>query len=196
MLTNLGEDHRTESGGVVRLTHIIVPSLVRPKPPPTTNALLTPETSDLSAPSSSDRETTRSESGNETESGAGTEMGEEIGYSLEPERPPSAAPTPSFEDAMAELDLRSRTEPLSRAISASSSMYASSEGESDGSGMIDSLTLPLPPSGNGGWTAVSDTGSEAGEEVPAKASDRIPVGTVRRMGWEGRPTFFEYLYGA
>jgi hypothetical protein len=197
----IGEDQPTESGEKIRLTHIIVPSLVRPKAPPATHALLTPETSDLSAPSSSDRNTSGTESDHETESDAGTEMGDEIGYSLEPEPTPASQtqgspPTPSFEDAMAELYLHSRTEPLSRAISASSSLYASSEAESDGSGMADSLMLPIPPASNGGWTMLNAAGSDGGRRAEPKPLSRVALGSVRRRGWEVRPTFLEYLYGA
>ena len=183
-----GEDHPVESGGKVRLTQIIVPSLVRPKVPPTSHALLTPETSDLSAQSSSDRDTNGTETDNETASEADTEMGEDIGYTLDP-----VPSTPSFEDAMAELNL-DRTSSLSRAVSNSSSLYASSEGGSDMSTLADSLTLPLPPAGNGGWTLVSDGRSDAGGAEQPEAITRVPARNTGRC-WKDRSTFFEFLYG-
>lgn len=197
MLIITGEDHPSQSGDKIRLTNIIVPSLVKPKPLPTTHALLTPETSDLSAPSSSDRETNGVTTDSETESNAGTEMSDDMGYSLEADSQGVPA-EPSFEDAMAEFDLHNSTEPLSRTISASSassSLYASSEGGSDGSGLGDSLTLPIPAAGAGGWSMVSDMGSEAGQPMRPNPLGRIQVRTTGR-GWEDRPTFFEYLYGA
>ena len=126
----------------------------------------------------------------EASSEVGTEMGDVTGYSLKQE-----APTPNFEDAMAELDLRSHTFPLSRAISVSSSLYASSEGESQISSLGDSLTLPPAPGGNGDWTEIIDTESRAGEISQQSPTGRTKV-VDRGKGWESRPTFFEYVYGA
>lgn len=207
-----GDDHLAETGEAVRLTHIIQPSLVRPRVPSTATPA-TPETSDMSGLSSSDRgsSTEASATETETETEAETERGSEIdeedvsGYSLVPE---SGSATPSFEDAMAALDLQragaGAGAPLERTVSNSSSAYASSEGGSDYSMMGGSMTLPPPPGSTGaapnGWVpldlapGLDDTVSRG-----PRASPRTSGGAARARGgggWEEKPTFFEYLYGA
>ncbi|RSH91453.1 hypothetical protein EHS25_009752 [Saitozyma podzolica] len=211
-LISWSDDHLAETGEAVRLTHIIQPSLVRPRVPSTATPA-TPETSDMSGLSSSDRgsSTEASATETETETEAETERGSEIdeedvsGYSLVPE---SGSATPSFEDAMAALDLQragaGAGAPLERTVSNSSSAYASSEGGSDYSMMGGSMTLPPPPGSTGaapnGWVpldlapGLDDTVSRG-----PRASPRTSGGAARARGgggWEEKPTFFEYLYGA
>ena len=194
LIPTTGENHTTSSGQAVRLTHIILPSLAKPKPPPSSHALLTPETSDLSAPSSSDRDTD-----GDTESDAGTEMGCSLEPQVQPQPPANVAHggsvTATLDDAKANLDLH----PLHRTTSNTSSMYASSEGGSDFGMMGESLTIPPPPR-HGGWTAVVDTDSEASDDHPPSLDfGRAHLASMAKLsaqGWEERPTFFEYLYGA
>ncbi|GFZ51015.1 hypothetical protein JCM24511_08773 [Saitozyma sp. JCM 24511] len=213
-LISWSDDHVAETGESVRLTHIIQPSLVRPRIPPTATPA-TPETSDMSGLSSSDRGSsteasateTETESETETEMERGSEVDEEdvSGYSLEPE---SGSATPSFEDAMAALDLQragaGAGAPLERTVSNSSSAYASSEGGSDYSMMGGSMTLPPPPALTGtapnGWVPIDlapgrdDTASRG-----PRVSPRTSAGAARARGgsgWDEKPTFFEYLYGA
>lgn len=210
--TSPGDDHVTETGESVRLTHIIQPSLVRPRIPPTATPA-TPETSDMSGLSSSDRgsstetSATETETESETETERGSEADEEdvFGYSLEPE---SGSATPSFEDAMAALDLQRAGEaagaPLERTVSNSSSAYASSEGGSDYSMMGGSMTLPPPPAPTGtapnGWVPLDlAPGRDDAVSRGPRASPRTSGGAARARGlsgWEEKPTFFEYLYGA
>lgn len=148
--------------------------------------MVTPETSDLSAPSSSDRDT--SDTDGETASDAGTE----VGYSLDPDTTITLQSIPDLDGEMAELD----NNELRRTASNTYSMYASSEGGGSEFSMVDSMTLPPPPSGNGGWTLVtSDTASEPGDIEPAVVRRNIALGRMGARGWEDRPSFFEYLYG-
>jgi hypothetical protein len=144
----------------------------------------------------------------ETETERGSEVDEEdvSGYSLEPE---SGLATPSFEDAMAALDLQragaGAGAPLERTVSNSSSAYASSEGGSDYSMMGGSMTLPPPPAPNGtapnGWVPLDlAPGRDDTVSRGPRASPRTTGGAARAArggrGWEEKPTFFEYLYGA
>jgi hypothetical protein len=173
---------------MLRMTHIILPSLAQPKAPHAAFALATPETSDLSAPSSSDRDsTTETEIGTDTDSDAGTEMG----YSLEPEGDISIATvTPELLQSVAELDLK-------RVDSNGSSAYASSEGGSDFD-MADSLVIPPPPAN--GWTAVTYSDAESDFDSISLPERTLPqlsaLGRMGPRGWRDRPSFFEYLYGA
>ena len=179
-------------GEKVRLTHLIIPSIALPKVPPATNSLLTPETSDLSGQSSSDRDVYTDTSGeSDTESDAGTAMGEEIGYSLDPE--PEAVSTTSRD--LQGIPPFVDTALLQRIPSNTSSTYASSEGDSDFDGLGDSLTL-RPTVDTGGWTVVEDTGSESGSLAEVKKPRQLAGTQVTRKGRMDRPSFFEYLYGA
>lgn len=130
--------------------------------------------------------------------------------------------SPTLESAMDELRVSelslSRSHALQRTISNSSSQYASSEGASEGGsdfGMADSLTLPALP-GNGGNSGAGGTGGTAlgrgwvstfdngpidlgAPPIPASGSGSRRVqlaGLAGRKGWQEKPTFFEYLYGA
>lgn len=193
LLMLLGEDHSSADGQTIRMTHVILPSMAQPKLPQSSFGLATPETSDLSAPSSSDRDTStegETEIGTDTDSDAGTEMG----YSLDGEGDISIVTvTPELIEGVAEIQLNE----LERVASNSSSMYASSEGGSD-FGMADSLILPPPPAG--GWTTVSYSDAEVESDKISLPSRKVgSVSALGRMGprgWEQRPSFFEYLYGA
>jgi len=192
----------------VRLTHIILPSLAQAKAPPVGHSLITPDVtdiSDLSAPSSSDRDTDSSTDA-ETDSDAGTE----VGYSLDTEDEAGLGDTSiatvtaheivNVTEEVANLDIN----PLERIPSNTSSMYASSEGGSE-FGLGDSTLLPPPPA-NGGWTAISysDAESDFGDvnDVPFPRrlgeleANPVILGRVGPRGWQEKPTFFEYLYGA
>jgi hypothetical protein len=127
--------------------------------------------------------------------------------------------SPTLESAMDELRVSelslSRSHALQRTYSNSSSQYASSEGASEGGsdfGMADSLTLPALP-GNGGaggtggtalgrgWVSTFDNGpiDLGAPPIPVSGSGARSVqlaGVGGRKGWEEKPTFFEYLYGA
>lgn len=190
---DIGEDHTTTDGQTIRMTHIILPSMAQPKIPHSSFALATPETSDLSAPSSSDRDTStegETEIGTDTDSDAGTEMG----YSDNGEGDISIATvTPDLIEGVAQIDLNE----LQRVASNSSSMYASSEGGSD-YGMADSLVIPPPPPG--GWTTVTYSDAESDfDKISLPGRNVASINALGRMGprgWEERPSFFEYLYGA
>lgn len=213
-----GEDHVTTSGQKVRLTHIIRPAVVNPRPLPT-GSLVTPDNSDLSAPSSSDLS---SSSGTETEtdSDTATEIGESIpdsdlddetqGYTVpSPQARQSESAgedvglrSPTLESAMNELQVSELA--LRRTFSNSSSQYAESEGGSD-FGMADSLTLPPAPSAQAGrgWVSTFDSGPIDLGAPPAPAGNAGPRRTpavgpaaAGRLSWQDKPTFFEYLYGA
>ena len=247
----LGEDHLTTNGQKVRLTHIIRPAVVNPRPIPT-GALVTPENSDLSAISSSGSDLSDlsdlSGSGTETESDSdtATEMGDSVsdtdandrrthlgtegdadadrdgveGYQVSPEPVRQVDETlgmrsPTLESAMDELRVSELS--LSRTYSNSSSQYASSEGTTGSDfGMADSLTLPaLPTSINGapaaaseGWVSTFDNGPIDLGAPPVPISGTTPRrvqpvaggsgagGVAGRKGWQDKPSFFEYLYGA
>lgn len=77
-------------------------------------------------------------------------------------------------------------------VDSGSSMYASSEG-GDGSvysDLGDSGILP-PLNGGGGWVAVRHEDMED-REIPRRSA---AMGLSGGRGWEGKPSFFEYLYG-
>lgn len=244
------------NGDRVRLTHIIRPAVINPRPLPT-GPLVTPENSDLSdlsAPSSSDLSGSGTETEFESDSDTATEMGdsisdtngetsnlhdhphgddtyakqveeeeEEEGYQVPPPPPIRQVDStlgmrsPTLESAMDELRVSELS--LSRTYSNSSSQYASSEGTTGSDfGMADSLTLPSLPtsvnggpasgsgagigagSGDGGWVSTFDSGpvSLGAPPLPSSVLPRkvAPVGGVGRKGWQDKPTFFEYLYGA
>lgn len=215
-----GEDHTTTFGQKIRLTHIIRPAIVNPRPLPT-GSLVTPDNSDLSAPSSSDLS---SSSETETEdSDTATEMGESIhdstsemgdipeGYTVSQERESSTNDlglrSPTLESAMDELHVSELA--LARTYSNSSSQYAESEGQTEGGsdfGMTDSLTLPPIPGqtqpGQPAWASAFDKGPiDLGAPpvtVGVTGSRRSAVGAAAagRVSWQDKPTFFEYLYGA
>ncbi|ORX39424.1 hypothetical protein BD324DRAFT_649499 [Kockovaella imperatae] len=221
-LVSWSEDHQDDQNLPIRLTHIIIPQLVRPAALPPSHLLPTPETSDVSSHSeaSTDRETESEASDTETELG---------GYSLDPDISqstiqPGQLPwdqqsdpgvngirTPGIEDAMAELDLKGgmiRLNGLERVWSHdSSSAFGSSEGgSSDWDPMTDSLELPprsrqLQGSLNG---VIDDSASEQSFNLNPEshsAAQHHLNGLAQRAlrgrgrGWEDRPTFFDYLYG-
>lgn len=232
----------TESGQQVRLTHIIRPAIINPRPLPS-GSLVTPDNSDLSAPSSSDLSSgSGTENETESDSDTATEMGDSIhditlrptgdgdesdndakgegegseveveGYTLIPPAPREVDSTlgmrsPTLESAMDELRVSELS--LSRTYSNSSSQYASSEGTTGseyGMGMADSLTLPPMPqggtptsSGTQGWVSTFDNGpiDLGAAPISGLPSRKVqPVGGAGRKGWQDKPTFFEYLYGA
>lgn len=181
-----------------------------------TGAFATPDNSDLSAPSSSDRSSSASSAGSstetetETDSDAATEVGltddeaeaEVEGYSVIPPSSTTTAPADPLPRAMNNLS-------LNRTFSNSSSQYAESEGGSE-YGMADSLTLPAAAPGGGGsadWLRgfeedPIDLGAPPGAAAfsPSRARQiqrlSVPAGAAMRKGWQDKPTFFEYLYGA
>ena len=55
--------------------------------------------------------------------------------------------------------------------------------------------LPTATAGNGGWVEVVDAESEA-REISQPSTTARKIAVHREKGWEARPTFFEYLYGA
>jgi hypothetical protein len=180
-----GEDHRTVSSEDVRLTHIVIPHLSRPLPPPTHN-LLTPDNSDLSAQSSSDIESSTHtlDSDAETETETETESVPDIGYSL----------TPHDEEQVAVI-----TSQLERVVSVGSSVYASSEGGEGSEYEMLGDSLELPPKGDGAWLKAD----ERNVPRPLMALGKgLGGGGVAKMhlrqgrAWEDKPTFFEYLYSS
>jgi hypothetical protein len=200
-----GEDQKTEAGESIRLTNIIQPSIVRPKIAPSLKPA-TPETSEVSGQSGSDGDALiassntegETDSETETERASNVDEGEIAGYSFgfQPEPDSSGLATPSFESAMAELSIHSA--PLERAVSNTSSMDASSEGESEFSAMEDSMTLPPVGAAPAGWVSM-DLAEQAESKVTSSPQTRSPGrALVRRnvRSWDDRPTFFEYLYGA
>ncbi|WVQ66665.1 uncharacterized protein L199_004852 [Kwoniella botswanensis] len=218
-LISWSESHQTISSETIRLTHIILPTIIKPRIiSSSSNNLLTPETSELS--SQSGPESIGSFTASETDSGSDTatergdddrdDDGSENGYSLEGEGNTTITSLP---ETLSNLRLTQESISLQRSISNTSSAYASSEGgNSDYSLLGDSLTLPpKPPAGGGegeamgeidGW---SDFGSDMGIGELPKVNTNINVmirnrdvssSTSIRKGWEDKPTFFEYLYGA
>lgn len=199
-----GEEHLTSPSRPIRLTHLIIPSIARPRPT-AASGLLTPDTTDISDlsglsssdASSSDRASDTDGSETETETERGTEVDPDetyrvdhdhghaddisedgsVGYSLVPG---SDGRGPGLASRLDQLHLH-------RVDSASSSAYASSEAESENSSasvgaMGDSMTLfpPIPPAGSGRavWLEGDDEGSEAG--YGASASRMGASNGVRR----------------
>lgn len=156
------------------------------------------------------------DSGTETETERGTEVDPdetfrvEEGYSLDPDvgtrgRLTNGVRDMHIDDSINHVDLEHLNLNLERTESAGSSMYASSEADSDYSsigGMGDSMTFPpIPRNGGARWIErddISETGSLAGVATLGTGETRRKgVGQVRRdTGWADKPTFFEYLYGA
>ncbi|WVQ84546.1 hypothetical protein IAT38_006700 [Cryptococcus sp. DSM 104549] len=237
-LVSWSEEHKTVAGDSIRLTHIILPNIAKPKPLSAGYPLQTPETSELSGQSSSEASHLSAPSASESESDrgtvddsdsdAGTERGvgsdgdtDDLveGYTLVeaspgPDATLTSTPLPELSD-LALSDTSLSDTPLHRTHSATSSQYASSEGGvagSDFGGLGDSGVLPplrwtgAPAAGNGGgttggWIDFSD-GSEFGD-TSSVASGLAGGSGVRPMlarftarGWEEKPTFFDYLYGA
>ncbi|WWD03972.1 hypothetical protein V865_002032 [Kwoniella europaea PYCC6329] len=219
-LISWSESHQTILNETIRLTHIILPTIIKPRIiSSSSNNLLTPETSELS--SQSGPESIGSFTASETDSGSDTatergdddrDDGSEYGYSLEVEEEGNTTVT-SLPQTLSDLHINQDDISLHRSISNASSAYASSEGgNSDYSLLGDSLTLPPKPSIGGGegeamgeidgW---SDFGSDMGIGELPKVDTNINV-MIRnrdvsssmsiRKGWENKPTFFEYLYGA
>ncbi|WRT70055.1 uncharacterized protein IL334_007049 [Kwoniella shivajii] len=186
-LISWSEQHTTISNESIRLTHIVLPSMTKPRPANMQNALLTPETSELSSQSGPDSIglSTSEESDTATERGddedLASESGSVEGYTLEEgettitdiNMTQGSIPT----DEMSRLDVNDVGEVsfgLERTLSNTSSRYASSEGEgsnSDYSVLGDSFVLPPRPTtqstGSGGgiipagdW---SDIGSDLGD---------------------------------
>ncbi|KAK4684691.1 hypothetical protein P7C73_g5476, partial [Tremellales sp. Uapishka_1] len=184
----------THGDSTVRMTHIILPTLIKPKAPVGGYSLITPENSDLSAPSSSDNASdTEAETGTETETE--TEIGDET---LRDIHPSAGAHSPA--SSLHSLpDISHLSLHLQRTISTNSSAYASSEGGSDWENLGDSLTFPAAGTGGGGWTRVeSDEGESefgAGTRLPVTgggAAAHGPSGGGRTAG--DKLGFFEYLF--
>ncbi|WWC64775.1 uncharacterized protein I303_107387 [Kwoniella dejecticola CBS 10117] len=256
-LVSWSETHHTIDGEFIRLTHIIIPSIIKPQRIAVSNSLMTPETSELSSMSGPDSGsdsigavTSEDDTGSGTDTDTATERGitdeEDVeGYSLEgdttitslPEeftrhlyisKDPASASASAAEHPGTPAGWASELA-LQRTISNTShtSAYASSEGggTSDYSLLDDSLVLPPkaeanihipPPSDGDTW---SDFGSDLGDLPPvpgvfasksklSSSISPIPISrsqfggigngnaSGRRKGWEDKPTFFEYLYGA
>ena len=221
----LGEDHLTVDARPIRLTHIIVPHIVRPPPLPASHMLPTPVNSDLSAASASDTNKSQS-SYSDAASDFTSEISEtetEIGYSLEPEPDPIASTPhePLPDGAPVVLAEDSHTDPdhhfgptgldtldLERTVSNGSSAFGSSEADSDWGSMGDSLTLPPPNHTPPTWTSVTSDGGASDDDfvrIKDMAEARSGRDELFRMQslklggsqrtWDDRPTFFEYLYG-
>nr|XP_019043962.1 hypothetical protein I302_07239 [Kwoniella bestiolae CBS 10118]OCF22892.1 hypothetical protein I302_07239 [Kwoniella bestiolae CBS 10118] len=211
-LVSWSESHQTISNESIRLTHIILPTIIKPRLSSTSNNLLTPETSELSSQSgpestgsfTASESDTESESGSDTATERGDDSGPEIGYSLEEEGDTTLTSLP---EGLSDLRLAQVGEvevPLQRSISNSSSAYASSEGGNSDYSLLDSLTLPpRPPTELDGWSDFG-SGSESGlglGDLPKISVRNRDVqlrsaGGLGRKGWEDKPSFFEYLYGA
>lgn len=201
----------------MRLTHIVRPNIARPKAPPPSHALLTPETSDVSGVSGSDTEHGTTEGETEGESSdAATEMAhsdtESVdGYDADTtivQHPGDASVETAVSEPLSlserwadedtdgsgnETPHQSLTErfgglDLHRTTSHGSSAYASSEG---------------------GWTDVGAdstllhrNGDEWQLESPVLGKAALPQlkgGAPQRLGgnadWSDKPSFFEYLFG-
>lgn len=209
----VGQDLPTASGQILRVTHVVVPSIAQPNRHPIPgHSLATPETSDISGQSSSENsyhslsegESSGLSEFTESDSDTATEMGdaEVVGYSIE-EGDTTVMPIPEMSD----LSLSENENELTRTFSATSSRYASSEGGSDFGTLGDSLTIPRisghesEDSMAGGWVDMDDE-SDFGD-IPGFSRvkmdamyNRINPGVrVSARGWENKPTFFEYLYG-
>lgn len=215
----VGQDLPTASGQILRVTHVVVPSIAQPNRHPIPgHSLATPETSEVSGQSSSETsyhsfsegessglsEFTRSESDSDNDSDTATEMGdaEVVGYSIE-EGDTTVMPIPEISD----LSLSENENELTRTFSVTSSRYASSEGGSDFGTLGDSLTIPRisdhesEDSMAGGWVDMDDE-SDFGDipgfsrvKMDAMYNRINPRVRVSARGWESKPTFFEYLYG-
>lgn len=211
----VGQDLPTASGQILRVTHVVVPSIAQPNRHPIPgHSLATPETSEVSGQSSSEssyHSLSEGESSglsefarSESDTDIATEMGDaEVGgYSIE-EGDTTVMPIPEISD----LSLSENENELTRTFSATSSRYASSEGGSDFGALGDSLTIPRisghesEDSMAGGWVDMDDE-SDFGD-IPGFSRvkmdamyNRINPGVrVSARGWESKPTFFEYLYG-
>lgn len=209
---SIGQDLPTTSGQILRVTHVVVPSIAQPNRHPIAgHSLATPETSEISGQSSSESsyhslsEGESSELSEFTESGSdtATEMGdaEIVSYSVEGDTTITLIPE------MVDLSLSENENELTRTYSVTSSRYASSEGGSDFGTLGDSLTIPRvsghesEDSMAGGWVDMDDE-SDFGD-IPGFSRVRIdatygrinPGVRVSARGWESKPTFFEYLYG-
>lgn len=219
----VGQDVPTASGQILRVTHVVVPSIAQPNRHPIPgHSLATPETSEVSGQSSSESSYHSlsegessglsafvpsdgdSDNDNDVDSDTVTEMGdaEVVGYSIE-EGDTTVRPIPDMSD----LSLSENENELTRTFSAASSRYASSEGGSDVGTLGDSLTIPRisghesEDSMAGGWVDVDDE-SDFGD-IPGFSRVKIdgmynrinPGVRVWARGWESKPTFFEYLYG-
>lgn len=210
----VGQDLPTASGQILRVTHVVVPSIAQPNRHPIPgHSLATPETSDVSGQSSSENsyhslsegESSGLSEFTESDSDTATEMGdaEVVGYSSIEEGDTTVMPIPEMSD----LSLSENENELTRTFSATSSRYASSEGGSDFGTLGDSLTIPRisghesEDSMAGGWVDMDDE-SDFGD-IPGFSRvkmdamyNRINPGVrVSARGWENKPTFFEYLYG-
>ncbi|WVO24687.1 uncharacterized protein IAS62_006057 [Cryptococcus decagattii] len=222
-LASCSQDVPTASGQILRVIHVVVPSIAQPNRHPIPgHSLATPETSEVSGQSSSESSyhslsegessglsafvpsDSDNDSDNDNDSDTVTEMGdaEVVGYSIE-EGDTTVRPIPDMSD----LSLSENENELTRTFSAASSRYASSEGGSDVGTLGDSLTIPRisghesEDSMAGGWVDVDDE-SDFGD-IPGFSRVKIdgmynrinPGVRVWARGWESKPTFFEYLYG-
>lgn len=206
-LISWSADQPATDGSRIRMTHIVVPAIVKPVLPTSGRGrdravgLLTPETTDLSGQSASelDERSSLASFGSDSESGlsmseTATEIGESDleGYSLDDAE--GNTTITAHRDLVDELGGVEIDEiPLVRTISNGSSVYASSEGGSDVSGLGDSLMFDPPPQtgpGVGAWES-SLNGVAIKPTFPTTKFTK-----VRSLEtWEDRPTFFEYLYG-
>ncbi|CAK9780070.1 hypothetical protein CC85DRAFT_311187 [Cutaneotrichosporon oleaginosum] len=198
-LISWSEDQRTATGQVVRLTHIVRPNIVKPKPPPASHALLTPETSDVSGVSGSDTEHLSAESDasdaatevahSDTESVIGDDDTRHAGDVSAASQSLSErwADDASDGGAHAHESLTERLGALGlhRTESHGSSAYASSEG-----GWTD-----------GGVDSIVFHPEERWPESPVAGTASLPQlkgGAPQRLGGNGpldKPSFFEYLFG-
>ncbi|RXK40800.1 hypothetical protein M231_01859 [Tremella mesenterica] len=204
-LVTWSEDHVTHSGESVRLTHIIRPTLAR-----SSNQASVPS---LSLDTPYDSETGVSSQTLVSDSGTGTAVISDVdlsdseadfdsvrGYSLDD------PPDPEVRVEVVEEPSVVRRIPLVRVLSDTSSQYGGSEWGSEYSGMGDSLILPTPTPTSVSRSDPSDTSgyppavNVVEEDISPAVMREIPTVTRRSMnaipmGWEDRPTFFDYLYG-
>ncbi|ODN73404.1 hypothetical protein L202_07930 [Cryptococcus amylolentus CBS 6039] len=209
-LVSWSEDLPTRSGDHLRITHIAVPSVIRPNRQPVKgHTLATPDTSEVSGQSSSDHNSSSSSGTESSDDDTATERGDDDDE-YNPEGDITATPIPEMEDLS--LANNASENGLTRTLSATSSQYASSEADSDIGTLGDSLMLSRPASGQesdgslaGGWVDL-DSDSEFGDlpaipsfkgvrEAPSFRRSGVSPQTVPK-DWADKPSFFEYLYGA
>ncbi|WVQ74358.1 hypothetical protein IAR50_003958 [Cryptococcus sp. DSM 104548] len=211
-LVSWSEDLPTRNGDHLRITHIAVPSVIKPtRQPVKGHTLATPDTSEVSGQSSSDHHSSSSSETESSDDDTATERGDDDDDDYNPEADSTATPIPEMDDLT--LANTAPENSLTRTISATSSQYASSEADSDIGNLGDSLMLPRPGnlghgsdgSLSGGWVDL-DSDSEFGDlpALPSSANVRETPSFGRSgisynmapTNWQDKPSFFEYLYGA